>query len=227
MSSRSNTRRSNESNTEGEQKQEDAQEKHASIKNLAREYPMATEAIVNWRNYIRDVFAEYFIANPLAIGGPGHVVEIDESAFVKRKCNVGRAVRTQWVFGCIDVESKHGFLVAVPQRDAATLLPILQQYVLPGTTVVSDLWGAYNTINNLGYHHLTVNHSLHFVDPATHATTNHVESMWSRAKLRNRRECGTHRQLLDSYLIEFMWRLQFNGDPFENLLTHIRNLYPL
>ena len=198
----------------------------ASTASLMRECRMASEAIVNWRNYVRDIFAEYFIRHPLQIGGPGHTVEIDESAFVRRKANVGRMVNTQWVFGGINVETKHGFLVAVPQRDAATLLPILQQYVLPGTTVVSDLWAAYNTIGNMGYQHLTVNHSLHFVDPQTHATTNHVESMWSRAKQRNKRECGTNRTQLDSYLIEFMWRQQFNRDPFETLLTHIRDVYP-
>ena len=100
---------------------------------------MASEAIVNWRNYVRDIFAEYFIRHPLRIGGPGHTVEIDESAFVRRKANivrrkanVGRLVNTQWVFGGIDVDTKHGFL-AVAQRDAATLLPILRTYVSPAT----------------------------------------------------------------------------------------------
>ena len=199
----------------------------ATVHNLTRECRMATEAIANWRNYTRDIFAEYFLLHPLTIGGPGHVVEIDESAFVSRKANVGRRVNTQWVLGGIDVETKQGFLVAVPMRDAATLLPILQQFVLPGTTVVSDLWAAYNTIDTLGYQHLTVNHSPYFVDPVTHATTNHVESMWSRAKQRYRRECGASRTQLDSYLIEFMWRQQFNKDPFENLLSHIRAVYPL
>ena len=84
---------------------------------------------------------------------------------MRRKHNVGHPVRTQWVFGGLDTETQDGFLVALDRRDADTLLPILQEYVLPQTTVVSDLWGAYRTINNLGNQHLTVNHRLHFVDP--------------------------------------------------------------
>ena len=47
--------------------------------------------------------------HPLRIGGPGHTVEIDESAFVQRKHNVGRAVNTQWVFGGIDTDTQEGF----------------------------------------------------------------------------------------------------------------------
>ena len=154
-------------------------------------------------------------------------MEIDESAFVRRKHNVGRVVNTQWVFGGLDVDTGEGFLVDVERRDADTLLPVLQRYVRQGTTVVSDLWGAYNTIGNLGYQHLTVNHSLHFVDPITHATTNHVESMWCRAKQHNKRECGTHQTLLTSYLIEYLWRQKFGDDPFQNLVDHICEIYPL
>ena len=193
----------------------------ASYKSLAREIRIESEAICNWRNFIRDVYAEHLIRNPVRIGGAGHTVEIDESAFVKRKNNVGRQVRTQWVFGGLDTTTQETFLVAVPQRDAATLLSVIQNYVRPGTTVVSDLWAAYNTIGHIGYQHLTVNHSINFVDPVTHATTNHVESMWAKAKQRNKRECGTHCALLTSYLTEFMWRQKYKGDPFQKLLEHI------
>ena len=199
----------------------------ASVKNLMRECLIASEAVVNWRNYVRDIYAEYFVRHPVRIGGPGHIVEIDESAFVRRKHNVGRVVNTQWVFGGLDNNTKEGFLVAVDQRDAATLLPILQDFVVPGSTVVSDLWAAYRTVNNLGYQHLTVNHRVNFVNPIMHATTNHVESMWCHAKLRNKKECGTNRNLLNSYLIEFMWRQRFGDDPFQNLIEHIREIYPL
>ena len=149
----------------------------ASVKNLVHECRIAVEAIVNWHNYVWDIYGEYFLLYPVRIGGPGHVMEIDKSAFVCCKHHLEQVVRTQWVFGGLDSQTKQGFLVAVDRRDTDTLLPVLQQYVLPGTTVVSNLWGAYNTINTLGYQHLTVNHSINFVDLITLATTNHIESM--------------------------------------------------
>ena len=67
----------------------------ASYKSLAREIRIESEAICNWRNFIRDVYVEHLIRNPVRIGGVGRTVEIDESAFVKKKHNVRRQVRTQ------------------------------------------------------------------------------------------------------------------------------------
>ncbi len=74
--------------------------------------------------------------------------------------------------------------------------------------------------------HYTVNHSLHFVDPVTGAHTNEVENMWMLAKRSNKKECGIARTLIDTYLIEFMWRLKFGTDPFESILRDIRSVYP-
>ena len=62
---------------------------------LMRECQLASEATAKWRNLCRDICAEYFIRHPIAIGGPGAVVEIDESSFVRRKYHVGRAVNAQ------------------------------------------------------------------------------------------------------------------------------------
>ena len=49
---------------------------------------------------------EYFLRHPSQIGGSGHPVEIDESAFVHRKYNRRHQVNTQWMFGGIDVNTK-------------------------------------------------------------------------------------------------------------------------
>ena len=66
----------------------------------------------------------------------------------------------------------------VPDRSAATLLPILQAHVAPGSTVYSDQWAAYNNVQSLGNvaSHGTVNHLLNFVDPVTGIHTQHIES---------------------------------------------------
>ena len=59
----------------------------------------------------------------------------------------------------------------------ATLLRIIQQCILPGTIVISDLWKAYDMVSHYAYHHMTVNRKIHFVDPVTHTTTNHIEAL--------------------------------------------------
>ena len=67
--------------------------------------------------------------HPAVIGGPNVEVEIDESKFGKRKYNRGRTVDGHWVFGGVERMTGECFLVEVQQRDAATLLPIVQNFV--------------------------------------------------------------------------------------------------
>jgi hypothetical protein len=45
--------------------------------------------LVDWKNFMRDICVEYCLKNPAMIGGVGHVVEIDESAWAKQKYNRG------------------------------------------------------------------------------------------------------------------------------------------
>ena len=71
-----------------------------------------------------------------------------------------------------------GFMNVVDQRDAATLLPIIQAYVAPGTIIHSDEWAAYNCVASLPNvaSHSTVNHSVTLVDPVTHTHTQNIVS---------------------------------------------------
>ena len=68
------------------------------------------------------------------------------------------------------------------QRNAETLLEVIKEYIHEGTTIISDCWKAYNCLDNEGYSHLTVNHSVNFVDPDTRAHTNNIERVWRDAK---------------------------------------------
>ena len=156
-------------------------------------------------------------------------VEIDESKFGKRKFNRGRVVDGHWVFGGMERTTGECFLVEVEHRDAATLLPIIQQYVRPGSIVYSDEWSSYRSLNTAtGLVHNTVNHSLHFVDPATGAHTQGVEGMWSCCKRMLREEKTMHSKLFETYLPEFMWRKRFGGPlAFSHILEHISEQYPV
>ena len=81
----------------------------------------------------------------------------------------GRYVEGKWIFGGICRETKACFLVPVERRDKDTLIPVVRAQILPGICVMSDMWKAYDCLQDEGYNHLTVNHSLNFVDPGTGA----------------------------------------------------------
>ena len=72
------------------------------------------------------------------------------------------------------MSGKKSFMYVAPDRSAATLLPIIQTSIRPGTTITSDLLWAYGGIAampGMGFKQLMVKHSLHFVDPQTGAHT--------------------------------------------------------
>ena len=89
--------------------------------------------------YLRDICSWKLLRTPIQLGGTDKVVQIDESVMVKAKYHHGHQLREKqwWVFGVYDPELKEGFIQLVEQRDAATLLPIIQRVVRPGTTIWS------------------------------------------------------------------------------------------
>ena len=180
-----------------------------------------THTIVDWNQFCRDACVAYFTNNPQQIGGPQSTVEIDESLFAWRKANVGRLVPEQWVFGRYDPQTKEGFLVPVPRRDATTLLPIVHQWVRPNSMIWSDMWRAYNQLDNQGFLHETVNHQLNFVEPGTGVCTNRVESMWTRIKAFKSMKGPSNRAMIQDYLAEFMWYQRFSVSPFYHFCYHI------
>lgn len=201
-----------------------------SISFCESELEISESTVIDWNNYLREVCANTLIINPVIIGGPNSTVEIDESLFTRRKNEVGRVLPQQWVFGGICRETGECFMFTVPDRTAATLMPIITANILPGTTVISDQWRAYNAIGTLpGLNHLTVNHSVNFVDPTTGANTQKIERSWKAAKERNKRHNGTHRHMLDSYMCEYMWRNRIKvrqQNAFDTILQDIAVFWP-
>ncbi|KAI6647651.1 hypothetical protein LOD99_8616 [Oopsacas minuta] len=105
---------------------------------LEKQLQWSPNTVVDWNNFVRDICIEDLIINQEPIGGLGIVMEIDESKFVRRIFNRGRLLTGQWVFSMYQQGTDNVLMIQVPHRSGATLLPIIQRYVLPGTTIHSD-----------------------------------------------------------------------------------------
>ncbi|KAG1664800.1 hypothetical protein GQR58_019668 [Nymphon striatum] len=95
--------------------------------------------MVKWFNLIRGICERCLIEHPARIGGPGMVVEIDESKFFHRKYHRGRWTNGHWVLGMIERGTSECALVVVQDRKAETLLPLIQEVVLPRTIVLGNI----------------------------------------------------------------------------------------
>ena len=179
----------------------------------AHECDVSPKTITNFYQAFRQA-CQYHIDNlpQIQIGGAGYNVEIDETLISKRKNNAGRILKEIWVFGGICRETGERFAVQVPNRNAATLIPLIQKYIAPNTTIHSDCWKAYRGISALpeNYTHLTVNHSKNFVDPVTGSHTQNIERMWRELKRVRRRYEGINRRDIDEHIAEYLWRCE-NG----------------
>ena len=182
----------------------------SSISEAATAVGLSIPTVRSLFNEIRERMAEEITTTP-KIGGPGRIVEIDEAKFGKRKYQRGRIVQGSWILGGVERHSNKCFLAICPfnRRNESTLLPIIQNYVAPGTTIITDKWKAYINLQNHGYVHLDVNHSQNFVDPESGAHTNRIEGTWTHVKNRAQRRGGRRSpDHLARDLTEFMWLRQ-------------------
>ena len=160
------------------------------------------------------------------IGGPGIIVEIDESKLSKRKYNRGHHVEGIWVVGGVErTTDRKLFVVEVNNRNAQTLSEKIEQYVLHGSIIYTDCWRGYTFLdNNEHYTHQTVNHSVTFIDPITNVHTNTIEGTWSGLKNKIPKRNRT-RDNLGNHILSFIWRRQNEGNLWNALLYALHNYY--
>ena len=159
----------------------------ASNKQTQLQTGLSNHTIIDAFACLREICGRYLQENPIQLGGPGIIVQVDESQFShKPKHHRGRAAEIPiWVFEIVDTSFKPsvGFMKIVENRGAEILLPIIQSVVRPGSIVHSDEWRSYRQIQGrTGLSHRTVNHSINFVEPITGVHTQNIESYWNVKK---------------------------------------------
>ena len=175
--------------------------------------------ITKYIKLLRDLIIENLDDNDEIIGGRGVVVEIDESMFTNRKGENGI-----WIIGGVErTLKKKCFFKIVKNRDKKTIRDIVRKHVGRSFIVMTDQWKGYHNLQKLNVRHFTVNHSKNFVDRRTGAHTNNIEATWSALKSQIRTRNRTE-DLINDYLLEFIWRRKHKNHLWRSFLDAIRQI---
>lgn len=202
---------------------------------IESDFEYSHSTIVDWSRFCRDICLWHVEADldHSAIGGPGHVVEIDESLIVRRKYNRGRMLSQEWVFGGVERRldgTWNCFIEFVADRTQVTLTEVIKRRIAPGTCIISDGWASYAGLDQLdgyGYIHRVINHSKNFVDPEdSDVNTQRIENLWMLLK-RFLRSRGTNKAGFNwEYVCEFLFRKLY-VDTYAKFIETISRKYPL
>ncbi|XP_050517889.1 uncharacterized protein LOC126892403 [Diabrotica virgifera virgifera] len=180
------------------------------------ELEISSRSMVMWFSFCREVFQDFVISNSVKLGGPDSFVEIHGAKLGKIKFNgdVDSGANKQW-FGGYDRNSNNCFLVQVESKDADSLLRIIKDWVLPGTSISSHYWEAYKCLDHEGFRQETMDHSKHFVDPDPDADmyTHNLDRIWREVRTTVPRH---GQEYFVDYLAEFYFKRRFS-DRFERL----------
>jgi len=126
----------------------------------------SSNTVTAFYSHFRSLVATTLDDEDAQIGGPGVIVEIDETKLGKRKYNRGHRVDGVWILvGVEKIDVRKVFMRRIENRSQTTLNSIIHKYVLPGSIVYTDMWKGYTGLaSSLGLDHQTVNHSICFKD---------------------------------------------------------------
>ncbi|TGZ69782.1 hypothetical protein CRM22_003543 [Opisthorchis felineus] len=143
------------------------------------------------------------------------VVEVDECMFTcwLEDPLVGPTVKEIWLIGGVERGTERTFLARCPHnnRDAFSLVPVIREYVKPGTAVITDDWEGYSPLSQLpeGY--------LHYVTGRTRGAREseqgavHIQTVighWSHWKRHFESLNGTKVEEFETRLDEYLWRMR-------------------
>ena len=148
-------------------------------------------------------------------------IEVDESYFGgKRKGKRGRGAAGKVpVFGLLKRGGKV-YTKIIPNAKAATLMPIMQERIMPDSVVYTDCLSSYNVLDISCFKHYRINHSELFADRKNHI--NVIENFWNQAKRHLRKFNGVPTDHFHLYLKECEWR--FNNPKPDKQLKMLKQL---
>lgn len=151
------------------------------------------------RKYMAQVDGDWMM------GGPGEVVEVDETYVGGKEQGKGSKKEKTIVLGIME---RDGPVVTriVENVRRVTLFPHICENVLPGSIIHTDELVSYKNISLRGYRHQTVNHKEGRYVSDYGATVNSIEGFWSMLKRGIR---GTHIHVSPKHLSKYLGEFEF------------------
>lgn len=189
--------------------------KNVLVENTLRHDDLPLSMWIHSEDYTTDI-----IMNNWRVDVP--TADEDESNPLPSR-NYGNRELGPWVVGLYQSKTNVRFKV-VPDRRAATLIPLIDSLIQEGSVIMSDEWKGYNPLRENGFVHYTVNHKRHFVDPHTLVHTQEIERQWVDAKAFMKRARGPT-TMLQSHLDEVAWRKLRSVHPDGLMAAFLRDVY--
>jgi transposase-like protein len=141
---------------------------------LRKQLGLATKSSHRLCNLVRLHMSTY--ERPTQLGGPGRLVEVDEILLKHVHVPDKKQHEAAIVLG-MACEGKV-LTGIVSDRKRQTLHANILKYVKPGSTIVTDDWGAYKGLERLGFTHISVNHSRGFFNQDGYSTCE-IDAYWA------------------------------------------------
>lgn len=184
----------------------------------AYELRLNKNTVTSWYSRCRNVCMYACYNEAELLGGPGKVVELDEYLF-----GIGKD-QDKLVFGGVEHGSGKCFFDTVDEISNEGLFNVIQRFILPGSTIISNFWKEYGNFNE-DVNQLIVKQNIQFKPRETGAQSSIMWNHLKRSFLGKRR---TNDQF-DSYVAEYMWRKNHKSNHHELFLSFVKaivNLYP-
>lgn len=200
-----------------------------SVEWCRKELRMKERLAVKLEDSLREVCAHSISSKSVTkIGGPGKIVEVDESLYIRRKDNSEKLNPVQWVIGGVCKETKECFIVEVAHRSGPALLNSIRNHIAEGSIIYSECWRRYNVEELKGaFADLKMSHKFDFVGPESADQNQFVDRIWGSVNWRSKKRFGVERETFYSYFIEFIWRHgNHKNDILREILDAIREFWP-
>ena len=196
-----------------------------------------------WTRYVKDVglvAAEALERNRRNDSNRYANAQWDETACGRRKYHRGsrrRKAGVQWVLTCVNVDPITNKTLNVDlqflpynRRDAEQISKLVEQRMVPGGVMTTDMWRAYPHAAELAMCQLyTVNHSKGFKDPVTGRTTNNCEGIHGVIKRAAHKQFGRLPYLNSTgecyYLDLLVWRENKNLEGLDVFMSYCMDLW--